>query len=283
MWITRWNAISSRIRGLRATTALFFDSFKAQKSDCCGVSGSHLVPEAKQILEALRTFRRDFSDVLPPTARGALDMFFLSAHEVFAGPSIASLTGAALALASIQDALDFHLAGPESVGRSITERAFEHLQRSIVVDDDQRAKWNAAYSAGEPTCEKLGAVHLLLHGIWGFKVGAKGEQTDLVFGEPLPLGHVERSAPCAIVLTEWKVARDAQEVASRFAEAKSQAARYAGGSLSDLELTTVRFLVVVSKKHVKVPPDAADGSVHYRHRLIAVDPDSPSVAAKGPA
>jgi hypothetical protein len=101
-----------------------------------------------------------------------------------------------------------------------------------------------------------------------------------VFGEPLRLGEAERSAPSAIVLTEWKCARRPQDVASLFAEARQQAGLYAGGSLSDLELTTVRFLVVVSEKVVPVPPDVTDGSVRYRHRLVVVNPDSPSKAAK---
>lgn len=280
MWLTRWNAISGRIRGLRSTSSLFFASLTSIGKDLSQVGNTHLVPAAKETIEELQSFHHAFREVLPPNARRALDEFLKTANKLCDGNTPPTLARATLALASIQDALDFHLAGSEAKGRSITERAFEHLQRSIVADDEVRAKWKRAFDARETECEKLGAVHLLLHGIWGFKVNAQGEQTDLVFGEPLQLGDAERSAPSAIVLTEWKRARRPQDVAPLFAEARQQAGLYAGGSLSDLELTTVRFLVVVSEKIVPVPPDEIEGSVRYRHRLIAVDPDIPSVTSK---
>ena len=56
--------------------------------------------------------------------------------------------------------------------RARSERAFLHLRRLLAVDRDVRAKWKAAYEGkqGEVACEALGAVHLLSHGIYAFKV-----------------------------------------------------------------------------------------------------------------
>ena len=56
------------------------------------------------------------------------------------------------------------------------QRAFAHLQRSIVVDAEPRAKWQKAFDNGEAECEKLSAVHRLLHGIWAFKINASDQR-----------------------------------------------------------------------------------------------------------
>lgn len=135
MWLTRWNAISGRIHGLRSTTSLFFASLTPNGRDLSQIGSTHLVPAAKEIVEELQSFHHAFREVLPPNGRGALDDFLKTANKLCDGVSTPALARATLALASIQDALDFHLAGSEAVGRSITERAFEHLQRSIVADD----------------------------------------------------------------------------------------------------------------------------------------------------
>jgi len=57
---------------------------------------------------------------------------------------------------------------------------------------------------------------------------------------------------------------------------------YAGGALSDLELSAIRFAVVVAEKQAQPPEDLVEGNVRYRHMVIAVDPDSPSEAARKP-
>jgi hypothetical protein len=149
-----------------------------------------------------------------------------------------------------------------------------------MVDPDVRRKWTSAFNdAGETECERLGAVHLLWHHIWAFKVNAGGGRTDLVFPEPPPLELLERSS-AALVLTEWKVAADAKVAAKRFVEARKQADVYRQGVLAAAELTDIRYLVVVTVKQIPVPADDASGGVTYRHINIAIDPDRPSVATK---
>jgi hypothetical protein len=190
MWNTKWNAISGRIRGLRSTAALLFASLTPQGKDLSQVSSTHLVPAAKEIVEELRSYHRDFRDILPMNARDAIDAFLKSADTLVAGASIPALARATLALASIQDALDFHLAGSESVGRSVTERAFEHLHRSIVVDHEVRTKWMKAFKDGETECERLGAVHLLLHGIWASRSTLKANGPTSCLANLFGLGRL---------------------------------------------------------------------------------------------
>jgi hypothetical protein len=146
----------------------------------------------------------------------------------------------------------------------------------IVVDQEFREKWKSALREGEVACEKLGAVHLLLHGIWAFKVDAAGERTDLVFqdltGDRVP----EQPYADGLVLTEWKTLAAGADAKKRFAEARSQAQRYARGALAGNELTGYRYAIVVSERHVTTPADLPEGAVVYRHINIAVDPRSPS-------
>jgi len=158
----------------------------------------------------------------------------------------------------------------------ITERAFIHLQRSIVVDPSTGLRWQEAYHSGEVNCEKLGGIHLLLHGIWGFKASGTGERTDLVLGQPLiDLSEVEASAD-ALVLTEWKVVRSRNKTETKAKQAYQQASAYVVGVFGGLELAEFRYLVLVSEDVLDRLPDLHEGSVTYRHINIAVSPKTPS-------
>jgi hypothetical protein len=83
-----------------------------------------------------------------------------------------------------------------------------------------------------------------------------------------------------LVLTEWKVASDTKVAQQRFSEARKQADLYKQGPLAAIELTSHRYLLVVSMKQVPTPPDEVHGGVTHRHINIAIAPDTPSVAAK---
>ena len=172
--------------------------------------------------------------------------------------------------------MSFILSDVQESIRAISERAFSHMRRSIVADSDFRAKWNKAYKHGEVACEKLGAVHLLLHGIWAFKVDATGARTDLVYQEPpTDLINLQKYAE-GIVLTEWKKANRGDNSQRRFKEARLQASSYAQGALSGIELTNYRYAVVVSYEDIEVPEDMREGNVVYRHINIPVAPRPPS-------
>jgi hypothetical protein len=179
-------------------------------------------------------------------------------------------------LGGLESEISYALSDVQEVIRVRSERAFAHLQRSIVADPDIGAKWLRAFEAGEVACEKLGGTHLLLHGIFAFKVNAEGERTDLVFPDILnDLTEKQRYAD-GFILTEWKKAKDEKEAGKQFAHARAQAARYASGVLGGTELGGYRYLVVVTRTHVTVPGDIVERNVTYRHINIAVSPQPPS-------
>lgn len=281
----QWRVLSSRIRGLMEGGKLYAQYLAVRPSDSYR-SGMRLGEEAKDILEALRAFGEQFDPMLPPSAKSALDDFLRSnsatliAHITPEPPNALQegVLAALVAFAAFETKLSFLLSDVQESLRSRAERAFSHLQRSIVVDEDFRAKWSMAFEKGEVACEKLGAVHLLLHGIWAFKVDALGARTDLVFEEPLSDLVAPARAADGLVLTEWKKAAEDNEAAQRFEEARRQAERYAQGPLAATELTTYRYAIVVSRQQVKRPEDVHKGEIVYRHVNIAVAPGSPSRA-----
>lgn len=167
----------------------------------------------------------------------------------------------------------------------IAERAFLHLQRLIVADPEVRAKWQAAFKkrSGEVACEQLGGAHLLHHGIYAFKSSASGERTDLVLGTRLAItSKIQRSSD-AMALTEWKRVRGRVTLDAAVIAARKQALRYTAGSLAGFEISTVRFLVTVSKDVLDERPDEVRGGVTYRHVNIAVAPRTPSARGPQPA
>jgi hypothetical protein len=179
-------------------------------------------------------------------------------------------------LGAFETEMSFLLADVQEIIRSRGARAFEHLQRSIVADVEIGRKWRAAFAAGEPACEALGAMQLLAHGIWAFKVNAAGERTDLVYQETaLDTARVQAAAE-GLVLTEWKKCSYSRDAAALYEGARMQAERYAQGSLAEIELAGYRYLVLVSRKRISERVDQQVGSVLYRHVNIAVDPDTPS-------
>jgi hypothetical protein len=188
---------------------------------------------------------------------------------------------ALVALAALEAEISFLLASGQEQIRARSERAFLLLQRILAVDPEIRAKWrNALEAGGEVQCERLGAVHLLSQGIFAFKVNAEGARTDLVFNE-LPSESLLAKAVDGLVLTEWKVATDANAVRKRD-EALAQAEQYRAGILAGAELTAFRYLVLVSLTQlVNIPPDTTtQNGITYRCVNIAVEPDSPSEAAR---
>jgi len=137
--------------------------------------------------------------------------------------------------------------------------------------------WKTAYKDGETACERLGAVHLLLHGIWAFKAHAVAERTDLVLGQSLQVTPQIEGASEALVLTEWKLFRRGDKLAARAEEAFRQARLYGVGSLAGFELVSLRYLVIVSDDRVEhMPADRPDGNVLYQYRNIATNPSAPS-------
>jgi hypothetical protein len=197
---------------------------------------------------------------------------------------------------TIKGQIDRLLSNTEITWKSKTERAFEHLQRLIVTDEPTRSKWQSAYNTeGEVECECHGGVHLLYHGIWGFKAYSKGERTDLVLGEYLGAELVKRGQETGsvLVLTEWKkipkitharnsprYARELQSFRdSATGDVEKQVTLYRGGSLAAIELHSVCYGILVSWERVQVPAERSLNGYSLRFINIAVNPRSPSEEA----
>ena len=131
--------------------------------------------------------------------------------------------------------------------RRLSERALVHLQRQIVADEEVRAKWKKALVTGEVACERLGSVHLQSHGLFSFKIDARGARTDLMFPDASIGAEVAAFAE-GLVLTEWKVAKSDNNADAKLHEARTQADLYASGALAGLELSECRYLVVVTER-----------------------------------
>lgn len=275
-----WERIAARIRGLSDATTALWRGVELKGCDYHGLTNSWLIPSAKDLIAEIEAFRSSHGADIGPAALDSLTRGLdkLRALGVCSGiPLTASLIAGLMALES---EVSFHLRDFDASVRPVVERAFLHLQRSLVVDADMQKRWLAAFEAiGETGCERLGAVHLLLHGIYAFKTSAKGERTDLVLGDRLSVDPRLRRSANALVLTEWKAAHSDEEAQRKFQQAQEQARRYGEGVLAGFELHHFRYLVLVSRDYImRIPDDAIVEDVTYRYVNIAISPSVPSRA-----
>ena len=283
MWKMEWDALSVRIAGIVEASAFLFQGAQAGQGDQ-GFSTNILIENCEQAGVAVLSLLR-YGQALPPKAVDALTRFKKwwsatvdSTVLEFGGyPAVQALV---VLLGSIRSELDHLLADHDEIIRSHVVRAFRHLQRSLIVDDGLRANWLAAFDTGEIACEQLGGVHLLLHGIWAFKISAEGERTDLVLGTHLVVDQDVIASAHGLVLTEWKLVRDGDSPEGKKEQAKHQAARYSEGSLGGFELALERYVVLVGKEEFMVPDDALEGEVRYRVIPLFLTRKPPSVSAK---
>ena len=258
-------------------------AFQNNASDVHDVIGKSLRPENIEVTEEIKRLLTEHRDELPEETARAADAY-LSA-EWAARPlqhGHQSTYVKVLAPLSIFRAqFDYFIRDTEVEARSLIELAFEHLRRRIAVDEPYAQQWQSAFARNEPQCERLGAVHLLSHGVWAFKVGALGAATDLVCGEPLTneIATIERSAR-TLALTEWKMIRNISELGAKASQARTQAQIYASTILRTLELKRTRYLVLVSEEGLPPPDDVLEKGITYRHIVVPVDPSSPSQTAR---
>lgn len=279
-----WLAISRRIRGLMQAADLQAQLMLSDNNDTFGVQ-KYIGNSYNDIFNKIKQFSDDHNGELPTEIEQAISSFVAKWCSLFAeARSNASKARAAIVLlAALEAEITYLLSDQQAKIQSRTERAFLHLKRSLAADDHQRSIWQSAFGTkGETACEKLGASHLLLHGIYAFKVGAEGARTDLILSSFPEIDDVA-GAVDGLVLTEWKVASCSQDANKRYAEAKKQAQSYADGVLAGIELNQIRYLVVVTEKQLpnsSIPPDEKIDGVSYRHINLAINPDVPSVDAK---
>jgi hypothetical protein len=282
VWITEWQAISARIAGLVGAGTFFLQT---KENDDFNVSDD-LIQNATRVADNIVTFRTEYEGLLPAHALKCLNNFvaaydrqfhILPTEKVSPKPNgFSGVTVAITTLESFRIEFDHLLADIDELMHSLAVRAFMHLQRSIVADSFIRERWIAAFEAGETACEKMGACHLLLHGIWAFKAVGIGEQTDLVMNEPLIVTDDIRRASHGLVLTEWKIVRTAKQLEFQCEAAYKQAVSYNRGILAGFPVASTRYLVIVSDAAMTMPNSIVDGSMTYEYRNVAVNPSTPS-------
>ena len=280
-WRTEWDALGARIEALLAAGHFLVRTLQVSSEDPYGTI-KRLSDQAIDVLGELETFQTRSKGGIPDRATEAIRRFLDERKQRINDRSAGGLGGLKARLtplAWIRAEVDYHLKDFEAVGRRLSERAFLHLQQSIVADEVVRERWQRAFRDGEVSCERLGGAHLLLHGIWAFKIVGAGARTDLVFGEPIEQEvQVERTAN-ALVLTEWKVVRQSDKAETVAAAARTQAELYRGGVLGGLELRGYRYIVLVSEQRLPRLGDSQVGSTTYLHVNVAVKPSVPSKAA----
>jgi hypothetical protein len=277
----QWRAVSNRIRGLGEALHLHAAVLRVHSGDSFGVANK-LIDHSFKISHELRNFRDDFGSALPQEALSAINDV-LSQLPGSTGQLVGDTPdmrrerawAAVVLLSAFESEMTLALSNTQESIRTRTERAINHLQRSIIVDKRIRDDWKGALARGEVDCEKIGAVHLLLHGIYAFKVSAAGARTDLVYQEPAQRFDGEAAYADGLVLTEWKIVTS-DDVKQKCEQARSQAANYACGALGGTELTSYRYIVAVSSNYVELPDTQIVGGVAYVHRNIAVLPKVPS-------
>jgi hypothetical protein len=275
-----WRSLAARIQGL-ADAVEMYSRFPSNQST--GAEELALWTIAASVIDGLHQFAEDSKDWMPEPAKAMMANARL--HELLRSRTNASAnmraayaSEAALILRMIRSEVDYFLADRETVLQSRIERALLHLQWSIASTDRVKDDWQQAFAAGETKCEALGATHLLAHGIFAFKAHTSHARTDLIYREPVTAAMARLAD--ALVLTEWKKASTKTEMATKTDEARLQAGLYAASPLQGVELRSVRFIIVVSEEQMSMPVDVAGAGFVFRHMNIAVNPMSPSDAAK---
>ncbi|MGA6828580.1 hypothetical protein ACO9S2_13325 [Nitrospira sp. NS4] len=279
-WLEQWRDLAGRIDGLIRSGEFLVSAFRVNSADAFSVVRKSLLPELKAIIAEIDHLGKTYASELPQQALVALQQYVAQGWGKSFNDGAVDIQTLA-PLASFRSQFDYLIRDTESDGRSLTELAFEHLRRQLVVDEDIRKKWQLAFKRHETACERLGAVHLLSHGIWAFKIVAPGGATDLVFGDPVKQhAEVMTRTARALVLTEWKLIKRPDEIATKAQEARDQAAIYSGGMLGDAELKRTRYIVLVSEADLVPPEDVSVGTVTHRHILLPTSPKSPSRTAR---
>jgi len=276
-WLEKWRAIGARIEGI--IEASKFVSSISGTDDYSSIQKS-IFPEIDTTCTELKIFHESFEHILPPSAAEVLKDWLHSITIVReAHNPIASLKASIASLITLRSRFTYLIQDTEVSAKSRTERAFEHLRRQIAVDEAFQEKWQNAYNTRETKCEKLGAVHLLSHGIWAFKAqGIKGA-TDLIYAEQSLDETLINQIAASTVLTEWKCVTP-QDAHQKSNEAIAQIKDYSGGLLGDMALKNTRYIVLVSEPQLQAIQDRKVGEITYRHINIPVKPLVPSKAAR---
>lgn len=277
VWQEHWRRIVARIEGLSSAVRIIIDS---QQASYFGITG-YFHEQWNDIFQEMKQFFATHAHSVPSPALACFEAFCQKRAAVITAKDAGNAPSRLAYLVGLRAELDYLLADNDLRTKRIAERAFIHLQRTIVADEEVRKKWQTAFNKDEESCERLGAAHLIHHALWAFKANATtGGRTDLILGSPPNDDESARKALDGLVLTEWKLVKKPAEAANIASIAVTQCELYTTGILAGFELTSTRYIVLVSDKALAVLPDTKGKTATYRHVNISVNPDVPSVAAK---
>ena len=287
-----WVSLAARIQGHARVAAFLLESASEDPEDLHKAIGAEILPATTDTFRHLNDYLAEFRAALSPGIVKALDGFGARHKEFFEKDSskgsisspaqnLRRLRAAAALLESLRVEVDHFISADEDpVFSERVERALLHLQRQLDIDaDGQRSRWKKAFDEKtEVAIERLGGIHLLSHGLYGFKADPGGGRTDLILGTPPDPALLERAAT-PLVLTEWKKVKprdSTNDVTEQFEAARRQLERYKR-ALASLELHSVCFGVIVSTSNAQMLPDETLASgVRLRWVNIAIEPTRPA-------
>jgi hypothetical protein len=267
-WISRWKNISTKILQLQEVSRAYFDSINSFGVDHYGIGGSSIIPAARdlfaEVVEMKRAFPTMPGEVMTMIAK--LEKNF-SSHHKFTG--IPGVGGAMVHLGLFNSEVNFYLKDNETLIKDRVKLALLHLQRTLIVDPEIRKKWLNAYNEGDEAIEKLGATHLLSHGVWAFKPAADHEKRDLVLNTAIKADEVQAVGAC-LVLTEWKKVTS-ESLAEKSKQALTEARKYGDAYLAGSELKKEKYLILVSENHLQVPHNVQDDDIRYVYVNLSIN------------
>ena len=286
-WDIEWKSIENQIHEFDRLCTSYINTMGIKSTDVYDVVNQIIFPVCAKLIERIELYRNRYSPILSESALNSIGVVLKSFKDRLVRNTTSREPAAVLFYKETLNrfSFDFNYHTNELDGSVFrkSERAFLHLQRSLAVNSEERERWENAFDHHETAVEALGAVHLLLHGIWAFKIDSGGQRTDLIFKEEFSdsyLGAI-RLASEGLVLTEWKLVKDPKDTATKMDEAYKQANIYSSESLTELELRKYRYLVMVSlKKLPDLKPDFVEDGIRYRHINIAIEIESPSIRSR---
>ncbi|RZB30534.1 MAG: hypothetical protein SRB1_02814 [Desulfobacteraceae bacterium Eth-SRB1] len=162
-WLIEWQALSARIKSILDAGSFFYKALLPSAVDTRSVKKEILLKNAEKIFGNLKEFSENHQSVLPRIAVECLSEFlnkpmlrdsgFFQPEKIWESGNVQF---ALTSLAAFQSEFNYIIADTQFIARRITERAFIHLQRCIVVDEEVRQKWVSTFNMHEPKCENLG-------------------------------------------------------------------------------------------------------------------------------
>ena len=268
-WISRWKNISTQITQIQEVSRSYFDSINSFGVDHYGIGGSSLIPAARDIFAEVVDMKRSFP-MIPSevnTIIAKLEKNF-SSHHKFTG--IPGVGGAMVHLGIFNSEMNYYLKNNEIIVKDKVKLAFLHLQRTLIVDADVRKKWMMAFKEGEASLEKLGANHLLSHGLWAFNSCEATLKKDLILGTAIRADEVQAVGAC-LVLTEWKKI-NAENVSEKSKQALSDARRHSEEPIAGSELKYEKYLIMVSENLLGAPASIIEDGIRYVFVNLAINP-----------